>query len=109
DRAKSGRLLPAGIGLNVNHPVIGRDGTGTAQGTALTTQDPQPFLKADYTDNGDGTWKVNVNVASQPAEKRGDVEALSADKISVTPISPDWNSGPVDFAKTAALLSGLRL
>ncbi|MFC7265086.1 5'/3'-nucleotidase SurE [Streptomyces lutosisoli] len=107
-RAKFGRLLPEGVGLNVNHPVIGKDGTGTAQGTALTTQDPQPFLKADYTDNGDGTWKVTVNVASQPAQKGGDVEALSANKVSVTPISPNWNSGAVDFARTAALLSDLR-
>ncbi|MEV6999013.1 5'/3'-nucleotidase SurE [Streptomyces sp. NPDC093982] len=108
DRAKSGRLLPVGVGLNVNHPVIGTDGTGTARGTALTTQDPQQFLKADYTDNGDGTWKVNVNVVQQPAAKGGDVEAVTAQKVSITPVSPDWNTGPFTFAKTASLLSGLR-
>ncbi|MFC8088595.1 hypothetical protein [Streptomyces sp. NPDC057301] len=108
DRAKSGRLLPVGVGLNVNHPVIGTDGTGTARGTALTTQDPQQFLKADYTDNGDGTWKVKANVVQQPAAKGGDVEAVTAQKVSITPVSPDWNTGPFTFAKTATLLSGLR-
>lgn len=107
-RARNGRLLPEGVGLNVNHPVVGADGKGTAAGVSLTTQDPQPVLKADYTDSGDGTWKVNVNVVPAPAEQGGDVEAISADKVSVTPISPDWNTGPADFAKTAALLAGLR-
>ncbi|MGP3983581.1 5'/3'-nucleotidase SurE [Streptomyces sp. KR80] len=107
-RAKSGRLLPEGVGLNVNHPVVGTDGTGTPRGSSVTTQDPQPILQADFTDSGDGTWKVNVNVALQPAEKGGDVEALSADNVSITPIAPNWNAGQADFSRTAALLTGLR-
>ncbi|WP_053730439.1 5'/3'-nucleotidase SurE [Streptomyces sp. WM6378] len=106
--AKHGPLLPPGVGLNVDHPVIGPDGTGTASGAAVTTQDPQPFLKADYTDSGDGTWKVDVKVVPQPAEKGGDAEAVAADKVSITPISPNWNTGPAGFAGTAALLAGLR-
>ncbi|MFD5793825.1 5'/3'-nucleotidase SurE [Streptomyces diastatochromogenes] len=107
-RSRSGRLLPGGVGLNLNHPVVGPDGRGTASGVSVTTQDPQPVLKADYSDSGDGTWKVNVNVVPAPAENGGDVEAISADKVSITPISPDWNAGTVDFAKAAALLAGLR-
>ncbi|MEU5539414.1 5'/3'-nucleotidase SurE [Streptomyces sp. NPDC020362] len=107
-RATNGRLLPEGVGLNVNHPVVGPDGKGTALGASLTTQDPQPVLKADYTDSGDGTWKVNANVVSAPAQKGGDVEAISADKVSITPISPDWNTGTAGFARTARLLAGLR-
>ncbi|MEV3992631.1 5'/3'-nucleotidase SurE [Streptomyces sp. NPDC049837] len=107
-KAQNGRLLPEGVGLNLNHPVVGTDGTGTARGAAVTTQDPQPVLKADYTDSGDGTWKVNVTVVSTPAQKGGDVEAISADKVSITPISPNWNTDHADFAKTATLLAGLR-
>ena len=106
--AKHGPLLPPGVGLNVDHPVIGPDGTGTAGSAAVTTQDPQSFLKADYTDSGDGTWKVDVKVVPQPAEKGSDAEAVAADKVSITPISPNWNTGPAGFAGTAALLAGLR-
>ncbi|MBT2489907.1 5'/3'-nucleotidase SurE [Streptomyces sp. ISL-96] len=107
-RAKSGRLLPKGVGLNINHPVVGADGTGTAAGVATTFQDPQAPLKPDFIDSGDGTWKVDVKFAPQPAAKGGDVEAVSADKIAVSPMSANWNTGPADFAMTSTLLSGLR-
>ncbi|MER7110311.1 5'/3'-nucleotidase SurE [Streptomyces sp. NPDC000229] len=107
-RAKNGRLLPEGVGLNVNHPVVGADGRGTARGAAVTAQDPQPVLRADYTDSGDGTWKVDLGLVPATAEEGGDVAAISADKVSITPIAPDWNAGSVDFARTATLLTGLR-
>lgn len=107
-KAKNGPLLPEGVGLNVNHPVVGADGKAAARGAAVTTQDPQPVLKADYADSGDGTWKVSVKVVEAPAQKGGDVEAISADKVSIAPISPNWNTGKADFGKTAALLAGLR-
>ncbi|MFE3186502.1 5'/3'-nucleotidase SurE [Streptomyces violascens] len=106
--AKNGPLLPPGVGLNVDHPVVGADGTGTARGSAVTTQDPQSFLKPHYTDSGDGTWKVDVKVVPQPAEQGSDAEAVAAGKVSITPISPNWNTGPAGFATTAALLAGLR-
>ncbi|MDJ0463884.1 5'/3'-nucleotidase SurE [Streptomyces sp. H27-C3] len=106
--ARSGRLLPEGVGLNVNHPVVGADGAGKARGSTITTQDPQPVLKPDFTDSGDGTWKVNVTLVESPAARRGDVEALSAGNVSITPIAPNWNTGPADFASTAVLVAGLR-
>ncbi len=108
-RAKHGRpLLPDGTGLNVNHPVVGADGSGTARGTALTTQDPQPVIRSQFTHTGGDTWKVTVGADVLPAKKRGDLEALMADKVSVTPIAPNWNTGPADFARAGALLVGLR-
>ncbi|MFJ3922069.1 5'/3'-nucleotidase SurE [Streptomyces sp. NPDC090022] len=107
-RAGSGPLLPKGVGLNVNHPVVGADGTGTAAGVAATVQDPQTFLEPDFTDSGDGTWKVTVKVVPRPAVRGGDVEAVSAGKIAVSPMQADWNAGPADFAATSALLAGLR-
>ncbi|MFD9358425.1 5'/3'-nucleotidase SurE [Streptomyces sp. NPDC060031] len=107
-RARSGPLLPKGVGLNVNHPVIGADGKGVARGVASTFQDPQAPLRPDFTDSGDGTWKVSVRLSVQPAAKGGDVEAVSADRIAVSPMNADWNTGPADFAVTSALLSGLR-
>ncbi|WP_330328768.1 5'/3'-nucleotidase SurE [Streptomyces sp. NBC_00536] len=107
-RAGSGPLLPAGVGLNVNHPVVGADGKGTAAGVAATFQDPQQLLKEDFTDAGDGTWKVGVKVDLRTPARGGDVEAVSAGKIAVSPINADWNTGPADFAVTRALMAGLR-
>ncbi|MGJ5749193.1 5'-nucleotidase /3'-nucleotidase /exopolyphosphatase [Streptomyces puniciscabiei] len=108
DRAHGGRLLPEGVGLDVDHPVLGADGTGTARGTDVTTQDPRPVLEPEYADNGDGTWKVTVGVVDAPARPGSDVAAVDAGRISVSPITPGWNPGPGDYARTAALVAGLR-
>ncbi|MGW6985314.1 5'/3'-nucleotidase SurE [Streptomyces sp. NPDC054932] len=107
-KARSGPLLPKGVGLNVNHPVVGADGRGTAAGVSPTFQDPQTVLEPDFTDAGDGTWKMTVKVDLRPAAKGGDIEALAAGRIAVSPMSPDWNTGPVDHAVTSALIAGLR-
>ncbi|MEU6759954.1 5'/3'-nucleotidase SurE [Streptomyces sp. NPDC046685] len=107
-RARSGPLLPRGVGLNVNHPVVGADGKGTAAGVAATFQDPQTLLEPDFTEAGDGTWKVAVKVDLRPAAKGGDVEAVGAGRIAVSPMNADWNTGPADHAVTSALISGLR-
>lgn len=107
-RAHGGRLLPEGMGLNVDHPLVGTDGTGTAHGTDITTQDPHPVLKSAYTDNGDGTWKVTVSVADAPARPGSDIDTVEAGRISVSPITPGWNAGPADHARMTGLVSDLR-
>ncbi|MEU6950554.1 5'/3'-nucleotidase SurE [Streptomyces sp. NPDC046316] len=107
-RAKSGPLLPKGVGLNVNHPVIGTDGKGTAAGMSTTFQDPQTLLEPDFTDSGDGTWKVEVTVDLRSPAKGGDLEAVSTGRIAVSPINANWNTGPADHATTSALIAGLR-
>ncbi|MFJ8666285.1 5'/3'-nucleotidase SurE [Streptomyces sp. NPDC093600] len=109
-QARSGNkpLLPEGVGLNINHPVVGADGKSAAAGVATTFQDPQQALKPDFTDSRDGTWKVTVRFTPQPAAKGGDVEAVNADKVAVSPMSADWNTGPAEFAKVGSLLAGLR-
>ncbi|MFD7909480.1 5'/3'-nucleotidase SurE [Streptomyces sp. NPDC059752] len=107
-RARSGPLLPEGVGLNVNHPVVGADGKGTAAGVSATFQDPQTLLEPDFTDAGDGTWKMTVKVDLRPAVKGSDVEAVTAGRIAVSPMNADWNTGPVDRAVASALITGLR-
>lgn len=107
-RAKSGPLLPKGVGLNVNHPVVGADGKGTAAGVAATFQDPQVFLVPDFTDSGDGIWKVSVKVEPRPAAKGSDVEAVGSGRIAVSPMNADWNTGLADQAAASALIAGLR-
>ncbi|MFF9157915.1 5'/3'-nucleotidase SurE [Streptomyces sp. NPDC014846] len=108
DRAHGGPLLPRGVGLDVDHPVLGPDGSGTARGADLTTQDPHPVVKADYTDNGDGTWKVRVGVVDAPARPGTDVASVEAGRVSVSPITPGWNTTTADRRRTAGLLTGLR-
>lgn len=107
-RATSGRLLPSGVGLNVNHPVVGADGKGTAAGVAATFQDPQPVLRTDYADSGDGTWKVTVRPVLRPAARGGDAEAVTAGRIAVSPMNADWNTRPAGQAVASALIAGLR-
>ncbi|MEV6834084.1 5'/3'-nucleotidase SurE [Streptomyces sp. NPDC051133] len=105
DGARGGRLLP---GLNVDHPVLGADGSGTARGADLTTQDPRPALTSAYADAGDGTWRVTVGIADRPARPGSDVAAVRAGRVSVSPITPGWNPAAGDRARAAALLAGLR-
>ncbi|MFE3761498.1 5'/3'-nucleotidase SurE [Streptomyces sp. NPDC059104] len=107
-RARSGPLLPEGVGLNVNHPVVGPDGRGAASGVAVTFPDPQPILAADFTDSGDGTWKVDVRPRLRPGVRGSDVEALGAGRIAVSPMHATWNTGPLEHAMTSALIAGLR-
>ncbi|MFG2617065.1 5'/3'-nucleotidase SurE [Streptomyces sp. NPDC048507] len=109
-RARSGPLLPEGVGLNVNHPVVGSDGKGTAAGVSATFQDPQQVLATDFTDSGDGTgtWKVDVKVDLRPAARGGDIEAVAAGRISVSPMNADWNTAALDRVRAAALIAGLR-
>ncbi|WP_329287007.1 5'/3'-nucleotidase SurE [Streptomyces sp. NBC_00691] len=107
-RAKSGPLLPKGVGLNVNHPVVGTDGRGTAVGVSTTFQDAQTILEPDFTDSGDGTWKAEVRVDLRSPAKGGDLEAVSAGRIAVSPINANWNTGPADHVVTSALIAGLR-
>ncbi|MCX5384385.1 5'/3'-nucleotidase SurE [Streptomyces sp. NBC_00083] len=108
DRAESGPLLPRGVGLNINYPVIGADGKGIAKGAALTFQDPQVPLVPEFTDAGDGTWKIGAKFAPQPPAKGGDVEAVNSGKVAISPMSADWNAGPSGVARAGALLAGLR-
>ncbi|MFB0629325.1 5'/3'-nucleotidase SurE [Streptomyces sp. AB3(2024)] len=107
-RAGSGPLLPEGVGLNVNHPVAGPDGRGAARGVAVTFQDPQPILSADFTDSGDGTWNVDVRPGLRPGVRGGDVEAVSAGRVAVSPMRATGNTGPLEHAVASALIAGLR-
>ncbi|MFI9808726.1 hypothetical protein ACIHEJ_30955 [Streptomyces sp. NPDC052301] len=105
--AHGGRLLPEGLGLNVDHPVLGADGSGTARGADLIPQDPLPALTSAYAYNGDGTWKVTVGMADRPARPGSDV-VVAAGHVSVSPITPGWNPTTGDQARAANLSAGLR-
>lgn len=88
--------------------MLGADGTGTARGADVTTQDPHPVLAYDCTGNGDGTWKGGAGLVDAPARPGTDVAAVTAGRISVSLITPGWNTAAGDHARAALLLTGLR-
>ncbi|WP_371493888.1 5'/3'-nucleotidase SurE [Kitasatospora sp. NBC_00374] len=108
EKSRSGRLLPEGVGLNINHPVVGADGTGTAKGVAVTTQDSQRVLTPSYTPATGDTWNVSVAFGLKAPAPGSDLEALQAGRIAVSPMAADWNAGPAAAAKAAAAVAGLR-
>ncbi|WIM93337.1 5'/3'-nucleotidase SurE [Actinoplanes oblitus] len=109
-RSRSGRgpLLPAGLGLNVNYPLVG-DGSRPARGVELTRQDHQPVFRPAYTPDGAGQWKVTVTIDAAAAPRGTDLHALLADHISIAPITADWDASPsrstLDLKPPAALRS----
>ncbi|MEV4611461.1 5'/3'-nucleotidase SurE [Kitasatospora sp. NPDC049258] len=107
ERSKSGRLLPAGVGLNINHPVVGADGTGTAKGIAITTQDGGRIVTPSYSPAGGDTWNVSVAFAPGTPARGSDLEAVQDGRIAISPLSADWDAAPSDTAKATAALAGL--
>ncbi|OLT36293.1 5'/3'-nucleotidase SurE [Actinomadura sp. CNU-125] len=109
-RAKShgGALLPEHLGLNVNYPIVGADGDSPAARWTLTNQDRQPLIKPSYTDNGDGTYAMELSIDAREPGRRSDVAALAADEISISPIEANWGPGALSQARARALLHGLK-
>ncbi|MFD0901251.1 5'/3'-nucleotidase SurE [Actinomadura sediminis] len=86
-RARAGGdagLLPEHLALNVNYPIVGDDGTRPATRWTLTDQDRQPLLKPTYVDRGDGTYATELDIEVREPDRRSDVAALAADRISIT-------------------------
>ncbi|GAA4608962.1 5'/3'-nucleotidase SurE [Actinoplanes octamycinicus] len=107
-RARAGRgpLLPTGLGLNVNYPLVG-DGSRPARGVELTRQSHQPIFRPAYTPDGAGQWKVTVGIDAASAPPGTDLHALLADRVSITPITADWNAVSLGSALRPGSLAGL--
>ncbi|BCJ39738.1 hypothetical protein GCM10010168_78060 [Actinoplanes ianthinogenes] len=105
-RSRSGPLLPTGLGLNVNYPVVG-DGSRPARGIELTRQAHQPIFRPTYRPDGPGQWKVTVAIDTAAAARGTDLHALLADRISLSPINADWNASPGRTDLGDRILAGL--
>ncbi|MBG0829390.1 5'/3'-nucleotidase SurE [Planomonospora sp. ID67723] len=107
DRARGGRLLPEHTGLNVNYPT--RPGLAPPAGVALTRQTRKELFAHGYRQTAPDAFTMKVSYRADTAGEPGsDLAALAVGKISVTPVDADWSAGPVAYARTAALLTGLR-
>ena len=88
-RGRRGRLLPDGVGLNVNYPA-----QTTPKKTVLTYQDPNSYFSWSY-GNSTGAFGQpgvynQVFGAPTAAPSRGsDWEAITKGEISITPIDDD--------------------
>ncbi len=90
------RLLPAGVGLNINYPAhtITRNGMMeklAVKGTDVTYIDSASYLNFAYqqTSPGSGSYQLGVTPTSVPASSGSDRDALQHQYISVTPITAD--------------------
>lgn len=95
-----GAILPDGVGLNINYPVVGSAATGfqEPEGVAWTVMGTG-FLDVDYvgTLSADGTPSTLTidNVMGIPeTTKNADSTALAADLISVSPMEGDYDASP---------------
>lgn len=103
------RLLPGGLGLNVNFPIV--ENGGPTKGVALTNTG-MGFL--DVVDSGvlpavGGTSSLSVSVNPTVPEtvKNADSTALAADKIAITPITGNYDTVP-SVTQLSKLVAGLR-
>ncbi|WP_230859414.1 5'/3'-nucleotidase SurE [Actinoplanes aureus] len=101
-RSRHGELLPAGLGLNVNYPIVG-DGSRPATGFRLTEQSHEPVFHPSYTPDGAGRWTMTTAIDVGNPEPGTDLHALLADRVSITPINADWNAGHRGRGPGAAL------
>lgn len=104
-RARPGVLLPEGLGLNVNYPIVG-DGSRPALGVRFTEQAHEPVFRPSYTPDGTGRWQMTTAIDVADPAPGTDLHALLADRVSITPVNADWNAG--HSGRGAALLAGFR-
>ncbi|MFE9403596.1 5'/3'-nucleotidase SurE [Streptomyces sp. NPDC006530] len=70
--ARNGRLLPSGLSLNVDLPVLGADGTGTVLETAVTTGRPAPARAHPRgVRHGEAPVRLTVGTTLPPARLYG--------------------------------------
>jgi 5'-nucleotidase len=95
DRAPRGDLLPDGIGLNVNYPLV--DDGGEPDGVTVT-EAGRGLFDLDYAGTlpavggvSPFTFRYGLGLA---ADVRGsDLAALEADLVSISPIEADYDAG----------------
>ncbi|MGI9823768.1 5'/3'-nucleotidase SurE [Agromyces sp. Marseille-Q5079] len=91
----AGPILPNGIGLNVNYPIVDDGGT---PGVALTSTG-KGFLDVTGTGvlpqvGGTSSIAVGVNVDAVETVKNADTTALASDDIAITPITGSYDAVP---------------
>ncbi|MEU5884055.1 5'/3'-nucleotidase SurE [Spirillospora sp. NPDC047279] len=85
--AAGGRVLPAGVALNVNYPIT----ASGPRGTKVTRLGRTAFVVPAYQQAGPDTYVITPRFPADPEPVRGaDTTALAQDYVSVTPLDADW-------------------
>lgn len=107
-RSRAGRLLLAGVALNVNYPAVTQP-----RGLAITRQGRTAFIAPDFRparkDDCADCYRVQPSPQDRPEPVRhADTTALAHGKISITPLDGDWTAASRSTARLRHLLHGLR-
>jgi 5'/3'-nucleotidase SurE len=100
EAAEGGPLLPAGIGLNVNFPLV--DDGGAPAGVVIAPTDAS-FVDVDYPEALAALPPVGESVAvpvavglDPPVDPSGDAAQLAADQITITFITGNYDAVDAD-------------
>jgi 5'-nucleotidase len=101
-RSRGGRLMPRGVGLNINYPLVegpadpatGEHRLAAPKGTRATTIQGGAFLVPDFTpDNGEagspGTYTMGYGAVDTSADSGSDIRAVADGYVSVSALSDD--------------------
>jgi 5'/3'-nucleotidase SurE len=114
-RAHGAALLPAGIGLNINYPIVGTAAAGGVPPAGVAwTETGNGFLDVTY---GNGALPavgasveipVRVNPLVPETLPNADTTALANDYISVTPIEGDYDAPTQALGQLRNTVVGVR-
>ncbi len=92
---RHGNLLPLGVGLNVNYPLV--EGGGSPAGVA-SVENGRGFLDLDYTGALPATVGASTSLGVSPGltavetVANSDTAALAANQIAISAIEPDYDT-----------------
>jgi 5'-nucleotidase len=98
DRSQGGTILPEGVGLNINYPIVGTGPEFAAPAGVAWTQTGTGFFDLDYADvalpdlGGSIPLEPVLNLSVPETTPNADSTALAHDFISVTPIEGDYDA-----------------
>ena len=98
DRSHGGPILPDGVGLNVNYPIVGTGPDFAAPAGVAWTQTGTGFFDLDYADvalpelGGSVPLDFVLDFSVPETTPNADSTALFDDFISVTPIEGDYDA-----------------
>ncbi|WP_306320094.1 MULTISPECIES: 5'/3'-nucleotidase SurE [unclassified Streptomyces] len=120
-RARDGRLMPRGVALNVNYPLVqgpadpdtGSHRLADPKGTRATTVQGGAFLVPDFTpDDGasgrPGTYTMGYGAVDTSADAGSDIRAIAEDYVSVSALQDDHDVDGRTEGWVRALARGMR-
>jgi broad specificity polyphosphatase/5'/3'-nucleotidase SurE len=107
-QGQGGKLLPAGIMLNINYPALPRE---AIKGVLYPEVSSGHMIKLDYhrcEESGHLVPRYYPGVdPDQPHKEQGDVRAHLEGYITVSPVKPGWNPPAGEASELLSRLEGI--